>query len=167
MIELNKAARDYTIRVANGGINQAVFVSGVLSYIGGTHNITPAPYINYAGANTSADVIFLDDATVVPFPPIHPAQIADQTYKLVLNHTGAAWQWSLNGTYPFNESLEDITPLIFDPNELSNTNLAITTKNNTWVDLILIATNTGGMQPPHPIHKHSNKAHIIVSSCAR
>jgi hypothetical protein len=80
-----------------------------------------------------------------------------------LNHTGAAWQWALNDNNPFNESLEDITPLLWQPNQLANTGLSITTKNGTWVDLILVATITGGLQPPHPIHKHSNKAHIIVS----
>jgi hypothetical protein len=105
----------------------------------------------------------LDATSVVPFPPVVPAQTADQTYKLLLNRTGAAWQWTLNNDTPYNESLEDITPLLFDPTELANSGLTITTKNNTWVDLILVATISGGLQPPHPIHKHSNKAHIIVS----
>jgi hypothetical protein len=146
MVQLNKPAKDYTIRVAGDGLNQKVFVSGVLSYCNGTHTNTPKPYINYAGANTSADVTFLTDATVVPFPPVHPAQVADQTYKLLLNRTGAAWQWSLNGNMPYNESLEDITPLLYDPNEIANTNLVITTKNGTWVDLIYIVTNSGGLQ---------------------
>lgn len=65
---------------------------------------------------------------------------------------------------PFNESIEGLAqPLIWNPNQLQGTDLTITTKNGTWVDLIFIVTNTGGLQPPHPIHKHSNKAHIIVS----
>lgn len=161
MVQLNKPAKDYIIRVAGDGLNQKIFVSGVLSYINGTHTNTPKPYINYAGANTSADVTFLTDAAVVPFPPVHPAQVADQTYKLLVNRTGAAWQWTLNNNMAFNESLEDITPLLYNPNELANTGLTITTKNGTWVDLIYIVTAIGGLQPPHPIHKHSNKAHII------
>lgn len=181
MVQLNKPAKDYTIRVAGAGLNQKIFVSGLLSYINGTHTNTPKPSIDYAGVNTTAEVSFLNDATVAPFPPVHPSQVADQTYKLLMNRTGAAWQWTLNDDMPFNESLEDITPLLFDPNQLANTNLTITTKNGTWVDLIYIATNTGGGQlvvlpqsceeiffltrdrPSHPIHKHSNKAHIIVS----
>jgi hypothetical protein len=149
MVQLNKPAKDYTIRVAGDGLNQKIYVSGVLSYIDGTHKTTPQPYINYAGANTSADVTFLTDATVVPFPPIQPAQTADQTYKLTINRTGAAWQWTLNDNMPFNESLEDIKPLLYDPDELANTNLVITTKNGTWVDLIFIVTNTGGLQYVH------------------
>lgn len=38
-------------------------------------------------------------------------------------------------------------------------NLTVTTKNNTWVDLIFRVITPG--QPPHPIHKHSNKGFII------
>jgi hypothetical protein len=145
MVQLNKPAKDYTIRVAGDGLNQKIFVSGVLSYISGSHTNTPKPYINYAGANTTADVTFLTDASVIPFPPVHPAQVADQTYKLLLNRTGAAWQWTLNNN-AYNESIDDITPLLYDPNELANTNLVITTKNGTWVDLIYIVTNSGGLQ---------------------
>lgn len=164
MIQLNQPAQDYTLRVAGGGLNQKVFGSAIFSYTGAPDAIVPNPSINYAGVNTSTNVRFLDDTTVVPFPPVVPAQKADQTYKLLLNRTGAAWQWSLNHDQPFNESLEDINPpLLYNPNELVGTSLTITTKNDTWVDLILMATITGGLQPPHPIHKHSNKAHIIVS----
>jgi hypothetical protein len=162
MVQLNQPAQDYTFRVAGDGLNQKVYSSATFRYEGGKDTNVPNPSINYAGANTTANVVFLDDTTVVPFPPVVPAQMADQTYKLLLNRTGAAWQWSLNNDVPYNESLEDITPLIWNPYELANTGLTITTKNNTWVDLILVATITGGLQPPHPIHKHSNKAHIIV-----
>ncbi|KAL4799145.1 Cupredoxin [Aspergillus venezuelensis] len=34
-------------------------------------------------------------------------------------------------------------------------NLTIATQNGTWVDIIFDVTNP--LQPPHPIHKHSNK----------
>jgi hypothetical protein len=151
-VELNKPAQDYTLRVAGDGLNQKVFSSATFRYSGGTNTNTPNPSINYAGAPTSADVTFLDSTSVVPFPPVHPSLTSDQTYKLLLNRTGGtAWTWALNDNNPFNESLED------------NTGLSVTTKNGTWVDLILVATITAGLQPPHPIHKHSNKAHIIVS----
>ncbi|KAG0652284.1 Conidial pigment biosynthesis oxidase abr2 [Hyphodiscus hymeniophilus] len=163
MVELNKPAKDYHIRVAGTGLGQKIYVSGLLSYNRGTKNSNSQPYINYAGTNTTADVTYLDDTTIVPFPPVHPAQTADQTYKLVMGRAGYSWQWSLDGTAPYNESLEDITPLLFDPNQLANTNLTITTKNDTWVDLIYIVNTAGGPEPPHPIHKHSNKAHIIGS----
>ncbi|KAE9376113.1 multicopper oxidase [Stipitochalara longipes BDJ] len=160
-VQLNQPARDYTLRVAGDGLNQKVYSQATFRYAGGPDTNIPNPSINYAGANTTADVRYLDDTTVVPFPPIAPSHTADQTYKLLLNRTGAAWQWSLNDNAPFSESLDDETPLLWDPTELANTPLTITTKNNTWVDLIFLVTITGGIQPPHPIHKHSNKGHII------
>lgn len=163
MVQLNKPARDYTIRLAGDGLNQKVYTSGTLSYKGGDHSNIPNAAINYAGANTTANVRVLNHKTVVPYPPVRPAQTVDQTIKLLSNRTGAAWQWSLNENKIFDSAYEEITPLLYNPDGLQNTGLTITTKNNTWVDLIFLVTNTAGLQPPHPIHKHSNKAHIIVS----
>jgi hypothetical protein len=144
LIQLNKPAKDYTIRVAGDGLNQKVFATALLSYADGTHTVEPKPSINYAGVNTTADVRFLNDRTIVPFPPVRPSQTADQTFKLLLNRTGAAWQWSLNNNSPFNESLEDLTPLLWDPKQIPE--LTISTKNGTWVDLIFEVTNSGGLQ---------------------
>jgi hypothetical protein len=160
-VQLNQPARDYTLRVAGDGLNQKVYSQATFRYTGAPDTNIPNPSINYAGANTSANVRFLDDTTVVPFPPAPLAQTVDQTHKLLINRTGAAWQWTLNDDTPFTLSLEDETPLLWDPNELANTPLTITTKNNTWVDLIFLVTNSGSLQPQHPIHKHSNKGHII------
>ena len=124
-----------------------------MHYIGCMNINIPHPSIDYAGANITTNVTFLNSLAINPFVPIQPSQTVDQTYELLLNRTGAAWQWSLNDNTPFNESLEDIPPLLWNPNQLSNTSLTITSKNNTWVDLILVASITGGLQPPHPIHK--------------
>lgn len=162
MIKLDKPAQDYTIRVAGSGLNQKVFASATLSYKGSNGQNTPNALINYAGGNTTANVRFLDDKTVVPFPAVKPAQTADQTFKLLLNRTGAAWEWSLNENRIFNQSYENINPLLYDPNGLQGTGLTLTTKNNTWVDLIFLVTASGGLQLPHPIHKHSNKGFILV-----
>lgn len=160
-VELSQPAQNYVIRVAGDGLNQKIFGSATMRYTGGKNTNTPHPSINYAGVNTTANVTFLNDLSVIPYPPIKPSVTVDQTVTLLLNRTGAAWQWSLNGNTPFNESLENMTPLLYNPNELVNSPLTITTKNNTWVDLILLASITGGLQPRHPIHKHSNKAFII------
>lgn len=161
MVELSQPAQNYIMRVAGDGLNQKIFGSAIFHYIGGKNINTPHPSINYAGANTTSDVTFLNDLAITPFPSIQPSQTADQTYILLLNRTGAAWQWSLNANTPFNESLETMTPLLWNPTELANSPLTITTKNNTWVDIILTVTISGGLQPRHPIHKHSNKAFII------
>ncbi|KUJ08107.1 laccase TilA [Mollisia scopiformis] len=161
MVQLSQPSQNYILRVAGDGLNQKIYGQAVFHYIGGKNINTPHPSINYAGTGTASNVTFLNDLNTVPFPSITPSQTVDQTYLLLLNRTGAAWQWSINDNTPFNDSLEDITPLLWNPNTLANTPLAITTKNNTWVDLILTASISGGLQPRHPIHKHSNKAFII------
>ncbi|KAG4414496.1 hypothetical protein IFR04_012373 [Cadophora malorum] len=161
MVKLDKPAKDYTISVANVGLNQKVFASATLSYKGSNGQNTPNALINYAGQNTTANVRFLNDKTVVPFPAVKPAQTADQTFKLLLNRTGAAWEWSLIGNKLFNQAYEDINPLLYDPDGLQGTGLTLTTKNNTWVDLIFLVTASAGPQTPHPIHKHSNKGFLL------
>ncbi|KAG4430437.1 hypothetical protein IFR05_014080 [Cadophora sp. M221] len=161
MVQLNKPARDYTIHLASAGFNQKVYTSATLSYKGGSGENIPNASINYAGLNTTANVRIFDEKTVVPFPPIRPAQAADQTFKLVLNHTGEAYSWSLKDEKLYLPSYEDITPLIYNSSGLDGTGLTITTKNNTWVDLIFVTTISGGIQPSHPIHKHSNKGFVI------
>jgi hypothetical protein len=160
-VKLDKPARNYILRLAGHGFNQKVYSQAIFKYTGSPDTVIPNPSIGYSGFNTTANVRFLDDKTVVPFPPAPPAQTVDQTYKLLLNRTGAAWQWTLNNNTPYNLSLEEQTPLLWDPTELAGTGLTITTKNNTWVDLIFMVTISGGLQPRHPIHKHSNKGHII------
>lgn len=165
MVHLDQPGREYTIQVAGDGLNQKVFSTATLSYKGGRKHNFPNPSINYAGQNTSASVRFLDEKTAVPFPPIHPSKTADQTVKLELRRKGLAWEWSLNENQTFNVELEDIPkPLLWDPTQPFAAGLTITTKNNTWVDLVLIASIADGLQPSHPIHKHSNKGHIIVST---
>jgi len=161
LVQLNKAAHNYTIRAAGSGLNQKVLGTGTLSYneqSSGTYNSIPS--INYAGQNTTANVRFLNGITVKPFPSVRPAQTVDQTVKLLLNRTLTAWQWTMNGNDTFPLTLEDIaTPLLWDPKQIGD--LTVSTKNNTWVDLIFVVTSKGGAQPPHPIHKHSTKAYLI------
>lgn len=164
MIKLDKPETDYTIRLAGDGLNQKIYTSGILSYKGGDHTVTPNASIDYAGAPTSPNVRVLNDKIVIPYPPVAIAKTADQTHKLTLTRPGAAWEWSLANQKPFPLAFEDMTPLLWQPHGLDGTGLSISTKNGTWVDLIFIVTNVTGLQPPHPIHKHSNKAHIIVST---
>ncbi|KAH6719548.1 laccase TilA [Leptodontidium sp. MPI-SDFR-AT-0119] len=161
MVQLDKPARDYTIHLASSGFNQKVYTSAALSYKGGSGENIPNASINYAGLNTTANVRIFDERTIVPFPPIHPAQTSDQTFKLVLNHTGEAYSWSLKDEKLYLPSYEDIAPLIYNSSGLDGTGLTMTTKNNSWVDLIFVATISGGIQPSHPIHKHSNKGFVI------
>ena len=162
LVKLDKPVGDYTIRVPNLGINQIISGFATLSYKGSAHNTNSTPFINYGGQNLTADVIFLDDTKVVPFPPIAPAQTADATYFFNINRFGTAWTWTLSGKESFGLNLETETPLLFDPTsaEAMNPNLTITTKMGQWVDLVVQVENPP-IQPPHPLHKHSNKAFII------
>ncbi|KAF2130544.1 multicopper oxidase [Dothidotthia symphoricarpi CBS 119687] len=70
----------------------------------------------------------------------------------------------MNAT-PFDHLTFDNTnpPHLYQSPDANNlgANLTIFTKNNTEVDLIFFVA--GGNQPPHPIHKHSNRDFIIGS----
>jgi FtsP/CotA-like multicopper oxidase with cupredoxin domain len=163
LVKLDKPPKDYTIRVANSGLNQIIGGFATLRY---THtnkhsDKTPSkPFINYAGANLTADVRFLDDIKVVSFPPSKPAQIADTTYFFNVGFFNSLFRWTLGGKQDLNISLEDTEPVLFNPHNAlaQNQNLSFPTKNGTWVDLVL---QMQGPQPPHPIHKHSNKAYLL------
>lgn len=161
LVKLDKPVADYTIRVANGGLNQVISGFATLSYKGSTHSTTSKPYINYAGQNVSADVIFFDDTKTVPFPPVTPSLTADATYFLHIDRFGASWRWTLSGKESYGMNLDTETPLLFDPTsaEAMNPNLTIITKMGQWIDLVVQVAFP--FQPPHPLHKHSNKAFII------
>jgi len=161
LVKLDKPAGDYTIRVATLGLNQLVSGFATLSYKGSKHNNTSSPFINYAGANVTADVVFFDETKIVPFPPIAPAPTADATYFLMIDRFGASWKWTLSGKESYGLNLDDEIPLLFDPTsaEALNPNLTITTKMGQWVDIVVQVAFP--LQPPHPLHKHSNKAFII------
>ena len=158
-VKLDKTPGDYTIRVASSGLNQKISGFATLSYGSGSYK-NSKPYIDYGGTNTTADVTFLDESTLVPFPVVPPAQKADTTVKLTLQRVNDAWTWTLSSAGdPFGSPLELVTPLLWDPASAADGNLTITTKNGTWVDLVFIA---GPGNPSHPIHKHSVKGYIIV-----
>ncbi|KAH8815504.1 conidial pigment biosynthesis oxidase Arb2/brown2 [Xylogone sp. PMI_703] len=157
LIKLDQTPGDYTIRVASSGLNQKVSGFGSISYMNGHHkSVNVKPFIDYAGVNTTADVTFFNGALASPFKPDPPSKTVDATHFLALNRVTDAYVWSLNGS-SFGPPLERVKPLLFDPKS-ALPNLAIASNNGTWVDLILTLT---GLQPSHPIHKHSNKAYLI------
>ena len=164
MIKLDQSAADYTIRVAGYSIKQLFSGHGTLSYANAPRNssgVTSQPYVDYAGTNTSSNVRFLDISTIVPYSALPLSTTVDQTVKLHIESTGPAYAWTMNGkaSYPtYNGS--SYTPLFFPPNGTSLRQWEITTKNNTWVDVV-IQVSIGN--PPHPIHKHSNKGFYIGS----
>jgi len=162
MVELNQTPGNYTLRVASSGLNQKVSGYGYISYHIDGHDggaEPPAdvqPFIDYGGVNTTADVIPFNSNIASPLIPDAPSPTADVTHLLTLGRVLDAYVWSMNGS-AFGNPLELVTPLLFDPAS-AIPGLSISSKNGTWVDLILTLS---GSQPSHPIHKHSNRAYVI------
>ena len=184
MIKLDQTPGDYTIRVANSGADQIISGYGKLSYQNHTSHKSPkgynstttnstvngTAYINYAGGNTTASVVALDETLLLPYLASKPAPTVDATHILKLGRLGANYNWTLSGSKVYDDESNYQTPLLFYPNSTSHPNafdpsLIIRTKNNTWVDIVLqvVLNDAAPAQPAHPVHKHSNKGYLIGS----
>ncbi|KIW14452.1 hypothetical protein PV08_07236 [Exophiala spinifera] len=164
LIKLDQAPADYTIRVANSGLNQVISGYGILSYQGSSG---PAPstgaVMNYGGQNTTT-ITVLDRATAYPYPAETVSGTADATFVLDIMkdpQESLAWAWSLNGVDAYNQSRDDETPplLYQSPANIPPSDLILRTNYNDWVDLIIKVA--GPLAEPHPIHKHANKYFVI------
>jgi FtsP/CotA-like multicopper oxidase with cupredoxin domain len=160
LVELkqNSFIGEYTIRAANTGLNQIINGTAILSY----KTIQPGrrlslPYITEVGSATSNKTGFLNESLVIPFPIRLPSPTVDQTIILNVGHYQASYRWQL-GDSSFSLDYEDIQPALFNSSAITISN-RISTLNNTWVDIIFNLTRGG--QPPHPMHKHSNKFFVI------
>ncbi|RAL02185.1 laccase [Aspergillus ibericus CBS 121593] len=161
LVKLNQTVGQYTVRAANKFANQIINGTAIMSYTGADPTITntSSPYINELGTAADRDrsVIILDEAKIVPFAADPPAPVPDQTQILNVNLYNASYRWVLGeASYPMSN--EDLSPVIFNYSSIP-AQYTITTKNNTWVDLIFNMTTIG--QPQHPIHKHSNKFYVL------
>ncbi|KAF7593834.1 hypothetical protein BBP40_010769 [Aspergillus hancockii] len=161
MVKLDQLAGDYTVRVAHQGVNQIINGTGTMTYKTSTQNQKKPsrPWITELGTNATANAVFLDETSVVPFPVELPSLQVNQTHILNVEQAGASYLWKL-GSASFPISNEDAAPLLFNRSSIP-AKYTITTFNNTWVDLIINVTTAG--QPAHPIHKHSNKYFVIGS----
>ncbi|KAL2833933.1 multicopper oxidase-domain-containing protein [Aspergillus pseudoustus] len=160
LVKLDKPAGDYTIRVANNGVNQILNGSALMTYHNGAgvQQRPSEPSISIVGAPTSSQIRVLNESTIVPFPSqaVSEVQVA-QTHVLRIHRHGESYLWTLgNSSFPL--SLEEAAPLLFYPST-GEKDLTIRTNNGTWVDLIFDVD--GDLQPPHPIHKHSNKFFVL------
>ncbi len=155
---------DFTVRMASTTPAQLIVSYATLSY---RDPKTPPPktapsvaYIDDGGVNTTASVVFFDQTNMKSFPPDNISKTSDQTFHLLIQVDGASYKWALNGTmYPVE--LDDMEPLLFQPQPYENNNVTITTRNGTWVDLIFHVL--AFPMPPHPIHKHGSKTWLIGS----
>lgn len=173
-VKLDKEGGEYGIRVASLALVQLIDTTALLSYGGdyghgtyknatATDDVTSLPYINKAGLPVSENVTVFDQAKMTSYPPQYPetAPVIDQTFFLTMLTVGNSYTWALNAT-PFSHmAIDNGEPLLYQPPSASNpgSNITLVTRNDTWVDLIFIVSSLG--QPPHPIHKHSNRAFII------
>ena len=168
MVQLDQLPSDYTVRVANNLPDQLISGFATVSYKSGVPMTNGSvPSINYGGNNLTSSVRSLNLSQLVPYNNPPPALVADTTFILNLGRFGANWQWSMNNLTTYNLDQDDSNPLLFDPTspEALNQSLTLRTNNDTWVDII-IQVNVGPenpAQPPHPIHKHSNKGYLIGS----
>lgn len=178
-IELDKQGGNYGIRVASMSLAQLVDTTAIFSYGGEYPHQNPhygngtkvdivssTPYTNQIGQPISPDVVVFQQSKMVSFPPQYPTEAPEiaQTYFMHIGTVGTTYTWALNST-PFDHpTLDDSNPpLLYQTPDASNPggNITIVTQNNTWVDMIFIIPNLN--QPPHPIHKHSNRGFIIGS----
>ncbi|KKK20160.1 hypothetical protein AOCH_006457 [Aspergillus ochraceoroseus] len=161
LVKLDQLAGNYTIRAANTGVNQVINGTGIMSYTSRAvaRKKSSRAYITEVGNGTSPDVVFLNESLVVPFPVELPATTVDQTVILNIDHYHASYRWSL-GNSSYSLRYETLEPALFNRSTIPYEN-HVTTLNGTWIDIVFNLTS--GNQPPHPMHKHSNKYFVIGS----
>jgi FtsP/CotA-like multicopper oxidase with cupredoxin domain len=172
-IQLDKEGSRYGIRVASIVATQVIFTTAILSYYDehscvrhhGRAGVVPsASSINLAGGPAHENVTSFNQTDMKSFPPQfpQPAPEPEQTFFLNMSKVGNSAAWALNTTPLSHLVLDNVaSPLLWqNPNSsLTSTNVTITTRNDTWIDLVFISHQL--LAPPHPIHKHSNRAFII------
>ncbi|PYH45692.1 multicopper oxidase [Aspergillus saccharolyticus JOP 1030-1] len=165
LVKLDQPAADYTVRIANSYSTQAINGTAVISYAkqdssaSNSLDPTPQPYITEGGGNATASTVFLNETNVVPFPVVAPAASADHTYIINVEPYNASYTWEMHNA-SYAASNEKLYPVLYNRSSIP-AQYTVSTLNNTWVDLIINITTAG--QPAHPIHKHSNKYHVIGS----
>lgn len=163
MIKLDQKPAEYTIRVANNGLNQVISGFGTFAYAGATWPASEDPNalagMNYAGVNLTQLVRFID-AKASPYPPVPVSPTADATFFFNVKKLNNPHTWTLSGNEGFNVTRDDGFPLILQqPDEIPEEEVIIRTSMGQWVDLIIKVE--GPIAVPHPMHKHSNKAFVL------
>lgn len=125
MIQLNKPAGDYTIRVSATITPQFISGYGVLSYNPTASSSTTLPAAkNQAmdyGGNPLPGFKELDPLTLTPFPALPPPTTATQTFIFEMFRL-TSLTWAMNQD-PFGAFLELAEPLLFEPNQKIGANL--------------------------------------------
>ncbi|KKK13705.1 hypothetical protein ARAM_000845 [Aspergillus rambellii] len=170
MIKLDKPAKDYTITIPDTSQDQIIAGYATMRYTGGSDGdnsgADSVPYLNYGGLNTTADVITLNDSTLVPYPIIPIPRAADQLVNLTMGRLGAAYRWTLEGYALYDIMANYDSPILLDLNAQHNLadKVVVQFRNGTWVDIVFqighLPNNTP-ISAAHIIHKHSNKFFVL------
>ncbi|RKL26853.1 hypothetical protein BFJ70_g11726 [Fusarium oxysporum] len=157
-----KNAGKFKIRCSSVNIAQILVGHAILSVCSKNSTTVSTPFIDIAGRPTSPEVKYFDQAIAHPFPPEFVAAEADAFFPLSMQVDGASYLWAMNHTRLMPTDIDaPVEPVLFAPAVDKQNNVTITTKLNTWVDLLFF-TGSEPM-PPHPIHKHGNKMFQIGS----
>lgn len=166
MVKLDKAWKDYTIRVPDTQGDQVISGFATMRYKGSSNTASSFPYVDYGGRNTTASVTALENKDIKPYPAVTIPTAADQLVNLTIGRSGSSYTWTTSGGPLYNMMANWDSPILYDLNAKYNLDPQVTiqTKNGTWVDLLLQLgdlPNTPHIQTPHVMHKHSNKAFIL------
>lgn len=152
---------NFPLRVASNTAAQSVFNFAYISYSAPGQvapTVATSPYTNEVGVNTTADVVYYDQAAQKAFPPVTVPSFANQTFILDMLVAGQTYYWALNNSiYPLDQDTG--TPVLLDPMPYIQNNVTLTTLNDSWIDIVFVTATYP--QPLHPIHKHGNKMFLI------
>jgi FtsP/CotA-like multicopper oxidase with cupredoxin domain len=161
LIKTTKAGT-FKIRSNANSTPQLLVGHAILSVKGqGGNNGSSTSFITIGGAAVSNDVVLFDQSIAHPFPPSPIPEKADAFFPLTMEVVGASYLWAVNYTKLLPTTIEDGLPTLFHPQPYIQNNVTITTRNNTWVDLLFIGASL--LMPPHPMHKHGNHMYQIGS----
>ncbi|KAG9122061.1 hypothetical protein FRC07_001717 [Ceratobasidium sp. 392] len=174
-VKLDQEPDDYTVRVAAAVVPQMQSGFAVMSYVkkgtstasGKAVRTTPTPkipYIDYVGniINNGTD---LATHLLAPYPANPPPKgPADRTIRLDVARP-EEMEWTMNGV-PFHEHGDTAPPLLFHPEEMAHQDnkTYFSINHGDLVDVIMVITaGNPALHPPHPMHKHGNKAWFLGS----
>ncbi|KAF7548214.1 hypothetical protein G7Z17_g7212 [Cylindrodendrum hubeiense] len=160
LVKLEKAG-DFKIRMNAVSAPQMISGHAILSVGGASGYGDSDPYVNYVGVPLTKDVVFFNQNTAFPYPPDPISPTADALFHLSMKIDGASYLWALNSSRLMPIDLDAGQPVLFNPDFDEHNNITLSTKFNTWVDLVFFASVFP--QPPHPIHKHGTKMYQIGS----
>ncbi|KAL5339745.1 laccase-1 [Aspergillus crustosus] len=125
-------------------------------------------HMSYGGFNTTPEtrqLLFTENRPFFHAPPPPPSSEITSTLRTSMTRIHNSWAWSLGNQALYEPEITASTPLLYsaDPLSLLPENVALTTMNGTWVDIVLEihANSHDPIHPPHPIHKHGNRAYIM------